>query len=77
MDQTLIDLHHDYVHVRNGEEVLVYEKALKAAGKHYELHFYPGAQHGFNNDTNAPRYNEAAAKEARGRTLDRFMKYPG
>jgi carboxymethylenebutenolidase len=63
--------------VRNGEEVLVYENALKAAGKDYELHFYPGAQHGFNNDTNAPRYNEAAAKEAWGRTLDWFRKYLG
>jgi len=63
--------------VRNGEEALVYEKALKAAGKTYELHFYPGAQHGFNNDTNAARYNEAAAKEAWGRTLDWFKKYLG
>lgn len=63
--------------VRNGQEVLVYEKALQAAGKTYELHFYPGAQHGFNNDTNAARYNEAAAREAWGRTLNWFKKYLG
>lgn len=63
--------------VRNGKEVLVYEKALQAAGKAYELHFYPGAQHGFNNDTNKPRYNEAAAKEAWERTMTWFKKYLG
>ena len=63
--------------VRNGKEVLVYEKALQAAGKTYELHFYPGAQHGFNNDANKPRYNEAAAKQAWGRTMAWFKKYLG
>jgi carboxymethylenebutenolidase len=61
--------------VRNGKEVLVYEKALQKAGKRYELHFYEGAQHGFNNDTNAARYNEAAAQQAWDRTLDWFKKY--
>ena len=59
------------------KEVLVFEKALQAAGKTYALHFYTGAQHGFNNDTNKPRYNEAAAKEAWGRTMAWFQKYLG
>lgn len=45
-----------------------YEAALKAAGVRYERHLYPGTQHGFNNDT-TPRYDEAAAKLAWGRTL--------
>ena len=48
-----------------------YEKALKAAGIKYEAHFYPGVQHGFNNDT-TPRYDEAAAKLAWTRTLALF-----
>jgi len=50
-----------------------YEAALKAAGKPYELHTYPGAQHAFNNDTNAARYDAAAARLAWERTLA-FLK---
>lgn len=48
-----------------------YETALKAAGVKYEMHKYPGTQHGFNNDT-TPRYNEAQAKIAWGRTVAFF-----
>lgn len=50
-----------------------YETALKAAGKAYELHMYEGAQHAFNNDTNAARYDKAAADLAWGRTVG-FLK---
>ena len=50
-----------------------YEAALKANKVRYETHFYPGTQHGFNNDT-TPRYDEAAAKLAWSRTLDFFKK---
>jgi carboxymethylenebutenolidase len=45
-----------------------YEAALKAAGVRYEAYVYPGVQHGFNNDT-TPRFDEAAAKLAWGRTI--------
>lgn len=48
-----------------------YEAALKAAGIRYKAYVYPGVQHGFNNDT-TPRYDEAAAKTAWGRTIDFF-----
>jgi carboxymethylenebutenolidase len=48
-----------------------YETALKAAGVKYEMHKYPGTQHGFNNDT-TPRFDEKAAKLAWQRTLDFF-----
>ena len=48
-----------------------YEAALKANGVKYEAHFYPGTQHGFNNDT-TPRYDEAAAKLAWSRTVEFF-----
>jgi carboxymethylenebutenolidase len=54
-----------------------YEAALKAAGKTYELHMYAGAQHAFNNDTNAARYNKEAADLAWGRTLAFFRKHLG
>jgi carboxymethylenebutenolidase len=50
-----------------------YEAALKAHGKAYELHTYAGAQHAFNNDTNAARYDAAAARLAWDRTLA-FLK---
>ena len=48
-----------------------YETALKAAGVKYEMHKYPGTQHGFNNDT-TPRYDAAAAKLAWERTVSFF-----
>ena len=51
-----------------------YEKALQAGGKTYEAHMYPGANHGFHNDT-TPRYDEAAAKLAWDRTLEFFAKH--
>jgi carboxymethylenebutenolidase len=51
-----------------------YEAALKAAGVQYTMHMYPGAQHGFNNDT-TPRYDAAAAKLAWERTVAFFKKH--
>lgn len=51
-----------------------YEVALKAAGVKYELHMYPGTQHGFNNNT-TPRFDEAAAKLATSRTTEFFKKH--
>jgi carboxymethylenebutenolidase len=51
-----------------------YEAALKANHVKYEMHMYPGVNHGFHNDT-TPRYDEAAAKLAWQRTLDFFNKH--
>jgi carboxymethylenebutenolidase len=50
-----------------------FEAALKANGKKYEAFVYEGTQHGFHNDT-TPRYDEAAARLAWGRTVDFFNK---
>ncbi len=50
-----------------------YEAALKAAGVKYDSLRYPGTQHGFNNDT-TPRFDEASAKLAWGRTLALFNR---
>ncbi len=50
-----------------------FETALKAAGSKYEMFMYANTQHGFNNDT-TPRFDEAAAKLAWGRTIDFFNK---
>ena len=49
-----------------------FEAALKAADTRYEGHFYPGTQHGFNNDT-TPRFDAEAAKLSWSRTLA-FLK---
>lgn len=54
-----------------------YEAALKAAKKTYALYWYPGANHGFNDDSNPARHNEAAAKLAWGRTMEWLKKYLG
>ena len=51
-----------------------YEAALKENKKKYEVFFYPGTQHGFNNDT-TPRYDAAAAKLAWSRTVAFFKKH--
>lgn len=50
-----------------------YESALKANGKTYAAHMYPGVNHGFHNDT-TPRYDKSAAELAWERTLDFFSK---
>jgi carboxymethylenebutenolidase len=51
-----------------------FEAALKENKVPHEMHMYPGAQHGFNNDT-TPRYDPAAAKLAWDRTIAFFKKH--
>jgi carboxymethylenebutenolidase len=53
-----------------------YEAALKAANVEYEMHTYPGTQHGFHNDS-TPRYREGAAKLSWERTVAFFRKNLG
>ncbi|HVS63791.1 MAG TPA: dienelactone hydrolase family protein [Thermoanaerobaculia bacterium] len=62
-------LHFGELDERVNEGWPAYEEALKAAGKEYTAHFYPGANHGFHNDT-TPRYDEEAAKLAWSRTVE-------
>jgi carboxymethylenebutenolidase len=50
-----------------------YAAALRANGKTFEVHRYPGTQHAFANDTSAARYDKAAADLAWGRTVA-FLK---
>jgi carboxymethylenebutenolidase len=54
-----------------------YEQALKANGKQYQIYLYEGANHAFNNDTNAARYNKEAATLAWGRTVEFLRKNLG
>lgn len=67
-------LHFAELDTRINEGWPAYEAALKASGKVYEAHIYPGVNHGFHNDT-TPRYDEAAATLAWDRTIDWFRRY--
>ena len=64
-------LHFGELDTRVNEGWPAFEAALKAAGTRYEAHIYPGANHGFHNDS-TPRYDEAAAELAWTRTIDFF-----
>lgn len=57
---------------RIGALVPAYERALQAAHIDYTLYYYKGANHAFNDDTNAARYDPAAARLAWQRTLALF-----
>ena len=58
---------------RINKGIEAFEGALKANNKKYTKYMYEGAQHAFNSDANAARYNKAAADLAWGRTLA-FLK---
>jgi carboxymethylenebutenolidase len=62
-------LHYAGNDARINEGVPAYEAALKEAGVDYQLHMYDGAEHAFNNDTNAARYKKEAADLAWSRTI--------
>ncbi len=66
-------LHYGGLDERINAGIPDFEKALKANNKVFELYIYEGANHAFNNDTNAARYDKAAADLAWGRTVA-FLK---
>jgi carboxymethylenebutenolidase len=66
-------MHYGGLDERINAGIPAYEAALKQAGKTYEIYVYEGANHAFNNDTGAARYNKEAADLAWGRTIG-FLK---
>ena len=68
-------LHYAGLDERINAGIPAYEAALKQAGKTYEIHMYEGANHAFNNDTNAARYDKNAADQAWGRTVAFLKKH--
>jgi carboxymethylenebutenolidase len=68
-------VHHGATDTRLVEAWPAFEAALKAANIPHEGHLYPGAGHGFNNDSTKERYNEAASKAAMSRTMEWFNQY--
>jgi len=70
-------LHYASLDERINAGIADYEAALKANNKTYEKQMYEGANHAFNNDTNAARYNKEAATLAWGRTIAFLKKNVG
>ncbi len=70
-------LHYASLDERINAGIAEYEAALKAANKSFELHMYEGANHAFNNDANAARYNKEAADLAWGRTVGFLKQHAG
>lgn len=70
-----LQLHYAGQDERVNAGMAAYEETLKKNNITYEMYLYDGVQHAFHNDTSTARYNEAAAKQAWGRTLAFFEKY--
>ena len=68
-------LHYGGLDERINAGIPAFEAALKANSKVYELYVYEGANHAFNNDTNAARYNKDVAELAWSRTVAFLKKY--
>ncbi len=68
-------LHYASLDERINAGIPAYEAALKGAGKPYEIHMYEGANHAFNNDTNAARYDKTVADQAWSRTVAFLKKH--
>lgn len=68
-----LQLHYAGLDERINAGIPAYDAALKAAGVAHEIFVYEGANHAFNNDTNAARYDAAAATLAWQRT-EAFLK---
>jgi carboxymethylenebutenolidase len=68
-------LHYGGLDERIDAGIPAFEAALKANNKVYEIYIYEGANHAFNNDTNAARYNKDVAELAWSRTVEFLKKY--
>lgn len=63
-------LHYAGLDKRTNAGIDAYREALEANGKDFTIYIYEGANHAFNNDTSAARYNKQAADLAWQRTVD-------
>ena len=67
-------IHHAGLDTRVAQTLIPWVKALRKAGRPVAYYGYEGANHAFNNDTSAERYNKAAAELAWRRTLIFFKR---
>lgn len=65
-------LHYGGLDTRLDAGIPAFRAALEAARVRHEIFVYEGANHAFNNDTSAARYDKAAADLAWGRTIALF-----
>lgn len=70
-------LHYASLDERVNAGIAEFEAALTANDKVFDLHMYEGANHAFNNDTNAARYNRQASDLAWSRTVAFLRTYLG
>ncbi len=63
-------LHYAGLDERINKGIPELKEALVKNGVEHELYMYEGADHAFNNDTNAARYNKGAAELAWKRTIE-------
>ena len=68
-------IHHAGLDQRVAQTLFPFVTALRAAGKTVTFQVYDGANHAFNNDTSAERYNKEAADLAWQRTIRFFRKH--
>ena len=66
-------IHYAEVDERVNAGWLPYQAALISNRRRFQVHFYPGTQHGFHNDS-TPRYDKSAAELSWVRTLEFFGK---
>ncbi|MER8425100.1 MULTISPECIES: dienelactone hydrolase family protein [unclassified Mesorhizobium] len=66
-------LHYAGLDTRTNAGIDAFKKELDAAHVEYSVYVYEGANHAFNNDTSAARYDKKAADLAWGRTIA-FLK---
>jgi carboxymethylenebutenolidase len=73
--QAPLMIHHAGLDARVAQTLWPWVAALRSAGKPVTYFNYEGANHAFNNDTSAERYNKAAADLAWKRTLRFFRRH--
>ena len=73
--QAPLMVHHAGLDARIAQTLWPWIAALRAAGKPVTYFNYEGANHAFNNDTSAERYDKGAADLAWARTLRFFNRY--
>jgi carboxymethylenebutenolidase len=68
-------LHYAGLDKRTNAGIPAFREALEKDGKDFQIHVYEGANHAFNNDTSAARYDKKAADLAWERTVAFLRKY--